>query len=309
MSARRIVVLELVAILALSVPARLANAWAGRQGEIITGNPTPTEEQIRSLIARTVENQHRDDHAIEEFERTEHVVTRKAGENSEVLAERTERIFPTGNGTLKMALSEHGSPVSRELYRDELKFTVTALEVAMHPNERYKQDLAKFEKRRRDRDELVETAAKAFHITWAGRETRGYRTFVKFLLDPDPNYKPPTRFAAILEHVHAAVWIDEAPAQFARLEADISTDINFGGGIVGKVYHGGHVMIEQSEAAPGIWLPTFYTYDVDGRKFMFGFSLHERTEATRYRRVGPPAQSIEIIRAELSSRTAGTPVR
>ena len=246
---------------------------------------------------------------MEEFERTELVVARKSGENSEVISERTERIFPTGNGTIKMVVSEHGSPVSQKLYREELKFTVAALEVAIHPNDRYKEDLAKFEKRRRDRAELVDTAAKAFHVSWAGRETRGSRTLLKLLLDPDPNYKPTSRFAATFEHVHATVWIDEAQAQFARLEADITSDITFGGGIVGKVYHGGHVVMEQSEVAPGIWLPTFYTYDVDGRKFMFGFGLHERTEATHYRRVGPPAQSIEIIRAELNTLTAETPAR
>ena len=67
--------------------------------------------------------------------------------------------------------------------------------------------------------------------------------------------------------------------------------------------------MEQSEVAPGIWLPAFYAYDVDGRKFMFGFSLHERTEATRYRHVGPPGQSIEIIRSELNTLTTETPAR
>jgi hypothetical protein len=64
--------------------------------------------------------------------------------------------------------------------------------------------------------------------------------------------------------------------------------------------------MEQSEVAPGVWLPTLYTYDVDGRKFLFGFSIHERTEASRYRRVGPPAQEIEVIRAELNNLSAKT---
>ena len=68
-------------------------------------------------------------------------------------------------------------------------------------------------------------------------------------------------------------------------------------------------MIEQSEVAPGIWLPTLYTYDVDGRKFLFGFGVHERTEVTNYRHVGPPEQSIEIIRNELNRPRAGTPAR
>ena len=190
-----------------------------------------------------------------------------------------------------------------------MQFALDALELAIHPNDRWKQDLAKFEKRRRDRAELVDAAAKAFRITWAGRETRGSRTFAKFLLDPDPDYKPTSRLTGIFEHVHAVLWVDESQAQIARLEGDIASDITVGGGIIGKVYHGGHFVMEQSEVAPGVWLPTLYTYDVDGRKFLFGFGLHERTEVTRYRHVGPPAQSIEIIRDELNNRMAEMPVR
>jgi hypothetical protein len=53
--------------------------------------------------------------------------------------------------------------------------------------------------------------------------------------------------------------------------------------------------MEQSEVAPGVWLPPLYTYGVDGRKFLFGFSLHERTEVTRCRRVGPPLQSVKTL--------------
>jgi hypothetical protein len=109
--------------------------------------------------------------------------------------------------------------------------------------------------------------------------------------------------------VHAVLWVDEAQAQFARLEGDIATDITFGGGVAGKVYHGGHVVMVQEEVAPGIWLPTLYDYEVDGRKFVFAFGIHEHTEVTRYRRVGPPAQAIEIVRNELSNLTAVSPTR
>ena len=289
-----------------------ARALAGGQGAIITGNPAPSPEQIHSLIMRAIENQHRDDRALQEFERVEHAITRK-GENAEIITDLTERIVPSGTGNIKLKMSENGVPAPPEDYRKELEFAVTALDLAMHPNERYKDDLAKFEKRRRDHAELVDTSTKAFRVAWAGRETRadsaGTRTLMKFLLEPDPDYKPINRFAASFQHVRATLWVDEAQAQFARLEADIATDITFGGGIAGKVYHGGHVMMVQEEVAPGIWLPTLYNYEVDGRKFLFAFGIHERTEITRYRRVGPPPQAAEILRNELNNLTAVTPAR
>jgi hypothetical protein len=48
---------------------------------------------------------------------------------------------------------------------------------------------------------------------------------------------------------------------------------------------------------------------VDGRKFLFAFGIHERAEISRYRRVGPPQQAVEIMRNELNNQTAATPAR
>ena len=308
-------------IVALGVCLIVLAPWAGTpsaralpsgQGAIVTGNPAPSPEQIHSLIMRAIENQHRDDRALEEFERTEHAIARK-GENAEIVTDVTERVVPSGSGTVKLKLVENGVPVPSEDYRHELEFAVNALDLAMHPNDRYKEDLAKFERRRRDHAELVDTSTKAFRVTWAGWETRmdsaGARTLMKLLLDPDPAYKPINRFAASFQHIHATIWVDEAQAQFARLEGDIATDITFGGGIAGKVYHGGHVVMVQEEVAPGIWLPTLFDYEVDGRKFMFPFGVHERTEITHYHRVGPPPQAVEILRNELNNLAAVTPAR
>jgi hypothetical protein len=302
------------AILTQWVAVPSARPRPAGQETIIAPSPAPTGEQIRSLIARAVENQHRNDRAVEEFERVERVITRKPGGNSETVSDRTDRVLPSGTGTMKLQREENGSPVSQELYRRELQYAVSALDLAIHPNDRYKQDLVKFEKRRRDQAELVDTASKAFRITWAGRETRpdstgahGSRTLAKFLLEPNPNYKPANRLAVTFGHVHATLWVDESQAQFARLEGDIASDITFGGGIAGKIYHGGHFVMEQSEVAPGVWLPTLLTYDVDGRKFLFGFGVHERTEISRYRHVGPPTEAIELIRNELNNLSAETP--
>jgi len=308
----------LVALLMMThwVAAPIARAQGGGQRPTVDENPAPSATQIQSLISRAIENQHGNDRALEEFERNEHMVTRKPEDKSVVLTDRADRVIPSGTGVMKLPLAENGMPVSPEIYRSQLQFAVTALALEIHPNDRYKADLVKFEKRQRERSDLVDSAYKAFRIKWAGRETRpdpsapnGSRTLAKFLLDPDPAYVPTSRFAAAFQHARATLWVDESQAQFARLEGDITSDITFVGGIAGKIDRGGHVVLEQSEVAPGVWLPTLYTYDLDGRKFVFGFGVHERTEITRYRRLGPPSQAIEIIRAELSNLSAATPAR
>jgi hypothetical protein len=297
-------------VLTLSVTALTAEPRPGGQGATVGANLAPAAEQLQSLIAHVIENQHRNDRAIEEYERVEHVVVRrKDGENSEVVSDRTERLLFSGTGIMHLQTAQSSPPVSPEAHRRQLQYAVSALELYLHPNDRVSQDVAKFEKRRRDRADLVDAMAKAFRITWAGRETRGSRTLGKLLLDPDPTFKPASHLSAAFEHVHAVLWLDESQAQAARLEIEITSDITFGGGIVAKVYHGGHFVMEQSEVSSGVWLPTLYTYDVDGRKFLLGFNVHEKTEVTHYRHLGPPSQSIEIIRSELNNLTAETPAQ
>ncbi len=280
---------------------------AEEQAPSISPNTPPTAEQLASLLARLAENQHHNDGALEEFERVERVISHKDGESSEVVSEHTDRVLPSGTGIMRLAMTQGGSPVSAQAYRRELQGAIDALELAIHPNDRYRQDMVKFEKRRRDRAELVDAATKAFRVTWAGQETRGSRTLAKLLFTPDPRYKAPNRVTSLFEHVRATLWVDESAAQLVRAEAEITNDINFGGGIIARIYHGGHFTLEQSEVAPDIWLPSLNVYDVDGRKFLFGFGVHERTEITKYRRVGAPAEAIELLRSELNSLVAETP--
>ena len=308
-SLKYIAALAALMMVALAVAARTAESRPGGQNSTVGANPAPTDEQLQSLIARVIENQHRNDRAIQEYERLEHVVIHKDGESSEVVSERTERLLPSGTGLFHMQTEQSSPPVSPEVHRRQLQYAVSALELFLHPNERVRQDVAKFEKRRSDRADLVDAMAKAFRFTWAGRETRGSRTLAKLLLDPDPNFKPTSRLSAGFQHVKAVLWLDESQAQAARLEIEITSDIVFGGGIVAKVNHGGHFLLEQSEVAPGVWLPALYTYDVEGRKFLVGFSIHEKTEVSRYHHVGPPSQSIALIRSELNNLSAETPAR
>ena len=281
----------------------LRPAGAAAQG---SSDSSPTPAQVQALFSRAIENQHHNEEVLEEFERVERVVTRNEGDSTAVASDHTSRVIPTGTGIIRIDVPMDHSPASMAAYRRDLRQAIAADQLAIHPNDREKQDSAKFEKRRRDRAELLDDAGKAFHAKWAGRETRDSRTLAKFLLQPNPEYHPATRFGAIFQHVHATIWIDEGESQMARLEADIDSDISFGGGILGKVYRGGHIVMEQQEVQPGMWEPALLTYDVDGRKFIVGFAIHDRTEISGYRRLGQPAQAIEIIQKELNSLEASS---
>jgi len=274
--------------------------WAARADD-----RPPSPEQLRALVERVVANQHRDDAALEEYERIERRQVRRHEKDTGLAEDKTFRVIPTGAGIQRVLIEEDGRPVDSALYRKQLQNVEQALVLALNPSQpRQKQAAKKYAKRAREHSEMVDAVPNAFRYTWLGRETRNGRALIKLRLEPNPDFQPASRTASLLAYVRATAWVDASAEQLVRIEAEIFRDIYFGGGLLGKVYRGGRFVMEQAEVAPGIWLPTLYEYDLAGRKFLFGTEVHEKTEASRYRRIGPPSEALTAIRRELGGGLA-----
>jgi hypothetical protein len=286
-----------------SQPARSVSVPMGDQ--VRTENP-PTEAERKSLIERTLANQNTDDEALQIFQRVERHVVHEHDINAAAGEDRTIRIIPTGAGSARILLAEHGHASDPTTIQTQMVATEHLLEAAADSsNPQTKRDREKIEKRNKDRKELVNSIHEAYIFTWMGREVREGRTLSKFHLDPDPKYKPTSIRTEFLKHATATAWVDEKSAQLVRLEAVLMTDISFIAGIGGKVYRDGHALIEQSEVEPGVWLPHLYQYDFTVRKFVFTSEVHERVEASHYQRIGSAAEALAVIRKEISAGATG----
>ena len=295
--------LKLARNLALVVAAALA---AGTWGAVWAQQPngTPPPEQIEALVERVRANQHRNDAALMEFERHERRLAWKHGEQKTITEDKTYRVVPTGTGTLKLVLEEKGALVSDEFYRKQLLDLERALDNALHPDEpRQRKAVEKWEKKSRERRELVDAVPRAFTFAWLGREQKNGRTYAKLQLDSSPAFKPQSGSQETFRHVRAVIWVDEAAGQIARVEAEITRDIGVFGGVFGKVYKGGTFVMEQAKVAEGVWLPTRFEFDFDGRRFLFPFSVNEATEISNFRRIGPPVEALAAVRREIQNGT------
>jgi hypothetical protein len=303
---RRHLLIFATVLIALAIaPGYARSSFFQGAAQVRTDSP-PTDAEAKAFLARTIANQHADDDALQVFERIEHHVVHDHDVKATAIEDRAIRIIPTGAGSARITLSDHGHAVDAATLRDQMAATERMLAAAADSsNPQTVRDREKIQRRSRDRRDLVGAVHDAFIFTWVGREVRDGRTLMKFRLDPNPNYKPPSMKAEFLTHATATAWVDEKSAQLVRLEAVVTTDISFLAGIAGKVYHGSHAVIEQSEVEPGIWLPTFYQYDYTYRKFFSTSEVHERVDAAHYRRVGPPAQALTAIRSEISAAGHG----
>jgi hypothetical protein len=261
--------------------------------------------ELRALLDRVIANQHRDDAALEEYERVERRQIRRREKDTSLSEDKTFRVLPTGAGHARIEIENYGRPVDPALYRRQLQTLEQTLAADLSPSgqARQKQAAEKRAKKAQDREEMVNALRDAYHFSWLGRETYRGRTLAKIHFEPNPDYKPTSRNTSLFASVRATVWLDEAVGQLVRLDAEIFRDISIGGGVLGKVYRGGRFVLEQTEIAPGIWLPTLYDSNLSGRKFLFSAELHERAQMSRYRRVGRPKDVLAALRRELSSET------
>jgi hypothetical protein len=268
----------------------------------------PPSAPPSSFFARVIENQEKSELLLDQYERVERVERRRTGGLSDSLDTRFWRVFPTGTGVDKIALSADGKPPDSDSYRTDLEKLEKYIAWAVQDGASQKDAHARTERKRKERFELIEATNQAFRFTLEGKETRGDQTLLRYSMEPNPDYHATSRNTVLFTKVHGTIWVDEQSFELAKVQGSVTEDFSIAL-FLAKVYKGSQFMQERYEVAPGLWGPTFEQYDFDGRKFMVSFSIHERTFYSGYKRVGPPKEAVQVVRAELNKLQADGPTR
>jgi len=243
--------------------------------------------------------------ALYVYERVERVEDRKSAKDTNPATVRISRVFPAGTGIARIAHGPDAAPANAAAYKSEMEKLLDSLTWAAAGGKAQREAYEKVTKKQKERADLIDQTRNAFIFTYLGEETRGSHTLEKYRMEPNPSYRPPTRSALLFSKVTGTVWLDKESGQMARIEGEVTDDISFGI-FLGKVYKGSRFMQDRYEFAPGIWLPSYSQYDFDARKLFSQISVHQKTYASGYRRVGPPSEAITIVRAELEKLGGAT---
>jgi hypothetical protein len=258
------------------------------------------------LFDRVIANQKKNEEALDVYERIERLEIRKNASDANPSTVKISRVIPSGTGMDHIPVGPDGQPTDAAAYRTALEQLEKALALVAEGKGSQREAIEKFAKRKKERSDLIEATRNAFLFTFADREQRGDRMLSKYVMAPNPAFKPTSRFTAVYTKVHGFVWIDETSGELARIEGDVTEDISVGL-FLAKLYKGSHFMQERYEFFPGLWLASFSQYDFDGRKLFSSFSVHERTLYSNYRYIGPPKEALTAIRAELGRSELGKP--
>jgi hypothetical protein len=255
-----------------------------------------TAQQIQNLVDRAVENQRRNDLLLDQYARTEHSVFH--GTAKDRSGDVVYRVIPAGRGIIHVELERDGKTSDAGYLDQQWHGAAQALVAEADGRAPHVANFLETVRHRHERSDMVGAIGKAFIFRWAGRVSINGRPVVKLSFTPDPTYRSSARFAAVYAHSRGTAWVDELSAQLLRAEAQLTDDVSWGAGVIAKLDRGGQFTFEQREATPGVWMPARYSYDFDGRKFLFTLSIHERMEFSDYLRVGPPEEALAVIRRE-----------
>lgn len=105
-----------------------------------------------------------------------------------------------------------------------------------------------------------------YHAMGSGETSDGQ---IELSFTPNPHFSPPTLESDILTGVRGEVWIDAHDLRMTRIDAHLFRTIDFGWGILGSLYPGGTMQIEQAKTAECGWQLTYVNLNLNGKELLF----------------------------------------
>jgi hypothetical protein len=102
-------------------------------------------------------------------------------------------------------------------------------------------------------DELVRMLPDAFLYTDEGTIQGPSGPCYRLRFKPNPNFIPPDREGEVFHGMIGELWVDQAQLRIARIQAHLVSDVNFGWGVLGKLYRGGSLLEENADVDEHHW--------------------------------------------------------
>ena len=118
-------------------------------------------------------------------------------------------------------------------------------------------------------NELVRMLPDAFLYTDEGTVQGPSGPCFRLSFKPNPNFVPPDREGEVFHGMVGELWIDRSQLRIARIDAHLVADVNFGWGVLGKLYRGGSILEENADVGENHWESTQLRLHLTGKILMF----------------------------------------
>ena len=208
----------------------------------------------------------------------------------------TKEIVETGDGGVAMLLSVDGQrPSDSDLRKDQARLDQLLADPGKqrHRKQQENADRARAFK-------VLAVLPSAFLYRDAGLVAAGSGYAERFVFVPNPAFSPPDMETEVLTAMNGEIWIDTAKVRVVRLQAQLQRDVEFGWGVLGRLYKGGWITIDQAEVGDGVWRIVNFQMSMSARVLIRTKNFQTTEHESHFEAVPPGmdyAQGIAMLRA------------
>ncbi len=144
---------------------------------------------------------------------------------------------------------------------DRLNHLLQHPEVQQHRHKKEQEDSARG-------DEMVRMLPDAFLFTFEGMVPGPNGPAYRLQFRPNPSFTPPDREGEVYHGMVGELWVDEAQLRLVKIDAHLVSDVNFGWGVLGRLYKGGSILVENADVGLHHWETIHLKLRLQGKLLM-----------------------------------------
>jgi hypothetical protein len=175
-----------------------------------------------------------------------------------------KEIYETKDGDVARLLARDGKPLSTDEENAELERLDHLLahpEVQEHRHKKEQEDSARG-------DEMVRMLPDAFLFTDDGTVQGPSGPCYRLQFRPNPAFAPPDREGEVYHGMEGELWVDKGQLRLAKIDAHLISDVNFGWGVLGRLYKGGSILVQNTDVGMNHWETIHMKLDLRGKVMM-----------------------------------------
>lgn len=214
-----------------------------------------------------------------------------------------KQIIETKDGDIARLIARDGEPLTAAqtaAERERLENLLAHPELQAHRHKKEQEDSTRG-------DEMVRLLPDAFVYTYKGIVAGPSGPCYRLTFKPNPSFTPPDREGEVYHGMVGELWVDKNQFRLARMDAHLVADVDFGWGVLGKLYKGGSILVEDADVGMpfGVhhWETTLMRLNLHGKILMVksvDFSVLEK--ATDFEPVNNHMGYQEAVRMLLGSK-------
>jgi hypothetical protein len=185
-----------------------------------------------------------------------------------------KEIVETKDGDVARLIERNGKPLPPEEEQSEIDRLNNLLahpEVQEHRHKKEQEDSARG-------DEMVRMLPDAFLYTFDGMVEGPNGLCYRLKFRPNPAFTPPDREGEVYHGMVGELWVDQSQLRLAKIDAHLISDVNFGWGVLGRLYKGGSILVQNADVGLHHWETIHMKLNLQGKLLMLKSVDYSTTE-------------------------------